>query len=64
MRNEVTINVNDHHRNNEDIENLHWLQCNVDYFKTRNGILKLIQLVSISRFILIVLKVLILIMQC
>lgn len=48
MTTDVSINVSDSHRSNEYVENLHWLQCNVEYFKTRNGILKLFQLVSFS----------------
>lgn len=51
---ETVVNVthvrsaNGHHPNNvqEDPSNLRWIQFNVDYFLTHDGILKLVQLVS------------------
>lgn len=41
-------NHNSNHVNNNSNNNLGWIQFNIEYFLTRDGILKLIQLVSCS----------------
>lgn len=43
---ETTINVGQ--QNGQAGPNLSWIQFNVDYFKTRDGLLKLAQLVSFA----------------
>lgn len=43
---ETTVNVGHHPNGNAEAQNLNWIQFNVDYFKTRDGLLKLLELVS------------------
>jgi hypothetical protein len=44
---ETTINVG--HQNGHAGQNLSWIQFNLEYFKTRDGMLKILQLVSFTR---------------
>lgn len=43
---ETMVNVDHHQNGNAGQQNLNWIQFNVDYFKTRDGLLKLLELVS------------------
>lgn len=45
---ETTVNVGHHPNGNAEAQNLNWIQFNVEYFKTRDGLLKLLELVSMS----------------
>jgi hypothetical protein len=45
---ETSINVghqNNHNNNPQGLSGLGWIRFNIDYFKTRDGLLKLVQLV-------------------
>lgn len=43
---DTSVNVGHQPNGNSGTPNLSWIQFNVDYFKTRDGVLKLVQLVS------------------
>jgi hypothetical protein len=44
---DTVVNMNQHNNGHrDDPSNLSWIQFNFEYFKTNDGILKLVQMVS------------------